>query len=149
MEIHSESELRDMQAELKQHDGNQYSESSIDNDKVDHDEDLDPNMSHSSTSVVKIKEAFLNSNIDVYLLANPFSGSREAKAYTNLQSENYRFTIEEDNEVFLRICDITQRDKVKLCKEYIKTSIETKINRDASQDDRPINLKHHQIIVVI
>ena len=103
MEVNARTELESMKAELRENDGNVYSESSVDESKHEHDEVHMDSMRDSSTSVVKIREAFFDSNIDIYLLANPYSGSREARAYTNLQSENYRFTLEEDNEVFLRI----------------------------------------------
>lgn len=100
--------------------------------------------------VSNITESFHNSDVDIYIIANPFSGSCEAKAYTNLPLENYRFTLDGDYEVFLRIINLTVREKVELGKEYIKNSIESKFNHDINGDS-PIKMTKYgrKVIVVI
>lgn len=68
----------------------------------------------------------------------------------SLKSENFRFTLEGDNEVFLRIVNITKRDKMEECKQYIKNSVDTKFNRDIN-DDKPIKMSKYgkKVIVVL
>ena len=143
MEKSVKTDKKEMTKGLKAHDGNLESEYDVDESKIDVEDINLHSVESSRISIAKIKESFLNSDIDIYLLANPFSGSREAKAYTSLPSDNYRFTLEGDNEVFLRVWNITDRDKLDLCKEYIKSSIDTKINRDAVLDDKPIKLSKY------
>jgi len=100
-------------------------------------------------SAEKIQESFHNNNIDVYLLANPFSGSNEAKHYTTLPMENYRFTLEGGNEVFMRIVDITKRDKMDEAKEYIKTSIHSKFNTDLDSNKVIKISKYGQKVIIV
>lgn len=68
----------------------------------------------------------------------------------SLSSENYRFTLEGDNEIFLRIVNLTIPDKLAQCREYIKQSIDIKFNRDVN-DDKPIKMSKYgkKVIVVL
>ena len=151
MEKVNQTEINEVKARLRENDGNRPSlMSSIVSKEDIHVGEEDKYDAHSSLFANKIKEAFLNSNVDIYLFANPYSGSREASAYTNLPLENYRFTLEGENEVFLRIVNITIREKVEIGKEYIKNSIETKFNTNIN-DDKPIKMTEYgkKVIVVI
>lgn len=134
---------------LRDNDMNDYDNSEISQNEVEY-LDKDHMESQSKISNSSIRLSFHNSDIDIYLLANPFSGSREAKAYTSLPLENYRFTLDGDNEVFLRVVNITEPGKLDESKEYIKNSIDCKFNRDLS-DDTPVHMSKYgkKIIVVI
>jgi hypothetical protein len=97
-----QTNVNEAKVRLRENDMNRASilSSEISKDDIEalEDEKLESN---SGISVDKIVESFHNNNIDVYLLANPYSGSNEARHYTTLPMENYRFTLEGDNEVFL------------------------------------------------
>lgn len=127
---------------LKDHDMNRDSvvDSEIGHEDLDIEEQKTEHI--NNISIAKIRESFHNSDIDIYLMANPFSGSCEAKAYTKLPMENYRFTLEGDNEIFLRIVNLTIPEKMEESKQYIRNSIDTKFNIDLN-DDKPIHLSKY------
>ena len=68
----------------------------------------------------------------------------------SLKNENYRFSLEGDNEIFLRIVNITKPAKMEQCKQYIKNSVETKFHRDMN-DDKPIKMSKYgkKVMVVL
>jgi len=74
----------------------------------------------------------------------------DEKDKLSLKSENYRFTLEGDNEIFLRIANLTKKDKMEQCKQYIKNSVDTKFHRDIN-DDKPIKMSKYgkKVIVVL
>lgn len=72
-------ESSQMKIKLADHDVNKDTYNSFDDHK-----EIDELPATLVLSLHKIRDSFLNSDIDIYLLANPYSGSNEAKSYTNL-----------------------------------------------------------------
>lgn len=124
--------MKEAKLVLKDHDANNPTLTSGADEEEKHEEFKSCSIDVESED--DIASHIRSSDVDIYLLTNPLSGSQEGKNYTQLESNLYRFTLDDNLKVILNIVDIT----VKVPKNLIKLSIESIDRRSHPHDDKPI-----------
>ena len=76
---------------------------------------------------------------DIYLLANPLSGSNEATAYTLLDRKGFVFTLNDGTVAQLRIINVLHKDEMQSLKEDVYKSVDEKyIKNKKNKFDRAV-----------
>ena len=63
------------------------------------------------------------SDVDIYLLFNPLSGSKEGKSYASMDKKHHYFTLEIDITVKLTLVNITEKSEIARAKDDIKQAV--------------------------
>lgn len=92
------------------------------------------------TPTPKPTESTFRKEIDIFMIYNPRSGSREAEAYTELPSSIYDFTMEDRIEVHLKITNLLIDEEVIALKENVQGTLVKKLCKNPNDDKSVIIL---------